>query len=131
MQTPDDDCWPSALKWKALNSTVQGRLIANEPIAKPCYAGDMERCQEISADYLDSFTLEESPVGYQYSAIDTCAPLNSSKPLAGKPMCDLGNSPIYSINATGPAHVAAGIKFAKENNVRLVIKNTGHDVRWR
>lgn len=49
----------------------------------------------------------------------------------GKPICDLGNSPVYSIDATKSDHVAAGIKFAKENNVRLVIKNTGHDVRHR
>jgi dihydrodipicolinate reductase len=42
-------------------------------------------------------------------------------------MCDLGNAPVYSINVTNPNHVAAGIEFAKENNVRLVIKNTGQD----
>jgi hypothetical protein len=46
-------------------------------------------------------------------------------------MCDLGNTPVYSINATKSEHVAAGIKFAKQNNVRLVIKNTGHDIRGR
>ncbi|GAD93892.1 conserved hypothetical protein [Paecilomyces variotii No. 5] len=129
--SPGDNCWPSALKWKALNSTVRGRLIANEPLAMPCYTGDMERCQEISAGYLDSFTLEKSPIGYQYSPIDTCAPLNTSEPLAGQPMCDLGNAPVYSINATESDHVAAGIKFAKDNNVRLVIKSTGHDIRGR
>jgi hypothetical protein len=44
-------------------------------------------------------------------------------------MCDLGNAPVYSINTTKSDHVAAGIKFAKDNNVRLMIKNMGHDVR--
>jgi hypothetical protein len=122
---------PSASKWKILNSTVQGHLKADEPLAKPCYTGDLERCQEINAKYLDSFTLEDSPIGYQYSAIDTCAPLNYLKPLAGQPMCDPGTAPVYSINVTNPNHVAAGIEFAKENNVRLVIKNTGQDVRGR
>ncbi len=41
--------------------------------------------------------------------------------------CPLGNLVAYSINATGAADIAAGIKFAKEHNVRLVIKNTGHE----
>lgn len=41
--------------------------------------------------------------------------------------CDLGNYAVYSINVTGPEDVARGIQFAKTNNVRLVIKNTGHE----
>lgn len=41
--------------------------------------------------------------------------------------CTLGNYASYSINVSGAADVQAGIKFAKENNVRLVIKNTGHE----
>ncbi|KAJ5152014.1 hypothetical protein N7492_010309 [Penicillium capsulatum] len=51
--------------------------------------------------------------------------------IAGSPVCDLGSASVYSVNATKPAVVAAGLKFAQENNVRLVIKNTGHDVRAR
>ncbi|RYP01291.1 hypothetical protein DL763_000263 [Monosporascus cannonballus] len=41
--------------------------------------------------------------------------------------CELGNYASYVINVTGAADVQAGIKFARKNNVRLVIKNTGHD----
>ncbi|CAG8089549.1 unnamed protein product [Penicillium olsonii] len=130
--TPTNSCWPSASKWKGLNTTVNGALIANEPLAKSCYAGigtDPSQCQEISKIYdLTSFR-ESSPIGYAYPVIETCAPVNGS--IAGVPVCDLGTSSVYSVNATKPTDVAAGIKFAKENNVRLVIKNTGHDVRAR
>ncbi|CAG7928051.1 unnamed protein product [Penicillium olsonii] len=130
--TPTDSCWPSVSKWKGLNTTVNGALIANEPLAKSCYAGigtDPSQCQEISKIYdLTSFR-ESSPIGYAYPVIETCAPVNGS--IAGVPVCDLGTSSVYSVNATKPTDVAAGIKFAKENNVRLVIKNTGHDVRAR
>ncbi|KAF7167912.1 hypothetical protein CNMCM6106_003282 [Aspergillus hiratsukae] len=41
--------------------------------------------------------------------------------------CVLGNYVNYSINVTGANDVAAGIQFLKKHNVRLVIKNTGHD----
>ncbi|KAL1639124.1 hypothetical protein SLS58_008211 [Diplodia intermedia] len=37
----------------------------------------------------------------------------------------------YSINVTGADDAAAGLKFAKENNIRLTIKNTGHDFLGR
>ncbi|KAF4334579.1 isoamyl alcohol oxidase [Fusarium beomiforme] len=132
IQTPTDDCWPSLSKWQDFNSTVDGHLIANEPLAKPYYDGlgkNSTQCQKISKVYQDASFREASPIGFAYPVIDTCAPINSS--IAGSPVCDLGSASVYSVNATKPADVVAGIKFAKENNVRLVIKNTGHDVRAR
>lgn len=132
MQTPTDDCWPSTFEWESLNSTVQGQLIANEPLAKPCYAGfsnNFTQCQEISKLYQDASFREASPIGYLYPVLDTCVPINGS--IAGNPVCDLGSASVYSINASGAADVAAGVKFARDKNVRLVIKNTGHDIRAR
>lgn len=41
--------------------------------------------------------------------------------------CELGNYATYSINVTSVDHVISGIQFAKEKNIRLVIKNTGHE----
>ncbi|KAK2603558.1 hypothetical protein QQS21_004238 [Conoideocrella luteorostrata] len=41
--------------------------------------------------------------------------------------CELGNHASYSINIAGVDDVLAGIKFAREKNIRLVIRNTGHD----
>jgi len=45
--------------------------------------------------------------------------------------CTLGSNPVFAINATKPSDVQAGVKFAKANNVRLVIKDTGHDILGR
>lgn len=44
--------------------------------------------------------------------------------------CELGNYASYSINVTGADDVIAGIKFARKNNIRLVIKNTGHEYSY-
>lgn len=41
--------------------------------------------------------------------------------------CELGDYATYSINVTGAEDVIAGIKFAESHNVRLGIKNTGHE----
>lgn len=59
----------------------------------------------------------------------TCPPINAS--IAAYPLCQLGAVPVYTINATKASDVSTGIKFAKENNIRLVIKNTGHDIVQR
>ncbi|KAH8203206.1 hypothetical protein TruAng_002611 [Truncatella angustata] len=45
--------------------------------------------------------------------------------------CTLGNYPVYSINVTGASDVVAGIRFAQKNNIRLTIKNTGHDYQGK
>lgn len=45
--------------------------------------------------------------------------------------CELGTYVHYAVNATGSDHIAAAINFAREKNVRLVIRNTGHDYLGR
>lgn len=39
----------------------------------------------------------------------------------------MGTYVYYSVNVSTIAHVQAAIKFAKSNNIRFVIRNTGHD----
>ena len=41
--------------------------------------------------------------------------------------CTLGNYAVYSVAVTSPEDVVAGMKFAEEHNIRLVIRNTGHE----
>lgn len=39
--------------------------------------------------------------------------------------------PVYVVNATTPEHVAMGVNFAAANNIRLIVKATGHDYLGR
>lgn len=41
--------------------------------------------------------------------------------------CVIGTYVQYTVNVSEAADVAAGIKFANDRNIRLVIRNTGHD----
>ncbi len=52
---------------------------------------------------------------------------NSCSPFGASTTCTLGNSAVYAIDVDGADTVAAGLKFARKNNIRLSIKNTGHD----
>ena len=40
--------------------------------------------------------------------------------------CTLGGFPVYSVNVSTVAQVQLAVNFARNANVRLVIKNTGH-----
>lgn len=41
--------------------------------------------------------------------------------------CTLGNYVSYSVNATSAADIIQAVSFAQEHNIRLVIRNTGHE----
>ncbi|KAF5667299.1 putative isoamyl alcohol oxidase [Fusarium heterosporum] len=45
--------------------------------------------------------------------------------------CNLGNYARYTVNATSAEHIISAIDFAREKNIRFVIRNTGHDYLGR
>lgn len=45
--------------------------------------------------------------------------------------CDQGVVPTYVIKATKVSDIQAGVKFARKHNLRLIIRNTGHDFMGR
>ena len=54
---------------------------------------------------------------------------NSCNPFSSKHApCTIGNYIQYAVNATEARHVQKSIHFAKRHNIRLVIRNTGHDL---
>ncbi|TQV91952.1 FAD-binding, type 2 [Cordyceps javanica] len=61
-----------------------------------------------------------------YWANNSCTPFTSpSAP------CLLGNYASYAINVSSAADVVAGLEFAKKKNIRVQVKNTGHDYLGR
>lgn len=57
-----------------------------------------------------------------YFANQSCSPYT-----AQDTPCLLGNYISYAVNVSTAADVVATINFAKKNNIRIVIRNTGHE----
>lgn len=53
---------------------------------------------------------------------DSCNPF-----LGPETPCTIGYHVAYAVNATSAKDFQTAIRFAKDNNIRLVIRNTGHD----
>lgn len=126
---PGDTCWPSETKWAALNRTVSGRLLQTTPVAAPCYAGsgyNAAECASVVANWTQSSFQADYPIGYIYPEYQSC-----DIPGGNTTTCSLGNSPVYAINASTPIDIVAGVQFAEVNNIRLVVKTTGHDILAR
>lgn len=62
-----------------------------------------------------------------YFENNTCSPFGVNGNTHDVSQCQLGNQAVYAIDVDGAATAAAGIKFARDRNVRLIVKNTGHD----
>lgn len=52
-----------------------------------------------------------------------CIP--TSDPASGT--CTLGGYPVYVLNALNARDIQLAVNFARNHNIRLVVKNTGHD----
>ena len=78
----------------------------------------------------------EDPVNVisSYFENNTCSPFYgplSTNTATRHEMCSLGHLSFYAINVTDAAIAVAGVNFARNNNIRLVVKNTGHDILGR
>ncbi|KAF5875947.1 putative fad fmn-containing isoamyl alcohol oxidase protein [Botrytis fragariae] len=128
---PGDLGWPSEDEWSSLNRTVDGRLIVGTPVAQSsCYgaATNSLECAVMQSTWPDLDPVLVNPVNVMspYWVNNSCSPF-----LTGDGSCSLGNQASYAINVSCVSDVTAGIKFARKKNIRLSIKNTGHDYLGR
>ncbi|KAK3942466.1 hypothetical protein QBC46DRAFT_426266 [Diplogelasinospora grovesii] len=63
---------------------------------------------------------------WTYFTNDTCRPTSNPTDT-----CTLGYYPVLVIMAKTADHIKAGIQFANRNNLRLIMRNTGHDFLGR
>ncbi|KAK8031114.1 hypothetical protein PG990_000848 [Apiospora arundinis] len=130
---PEEKCWPSEDAWASLDRSLGGRLIKTEPIAKSCYPGaafDRPECDYVTKRWSDQDFMTSNPIGRPYPYNITCAPVDyGSGAVPGS--CILGISPRYAVNATERGHILSAMDFAKQNNIRLVVASTGHDLNGR
>ncbi|CAN8106046.1 unnamed protein product [Discula destructiva] len=123
---PSDSAWPSTTSWDTFNTTVGGRLIATVPIGSPCHEPNYDEaaCLALQTDWTLASTHYEtsSSVMQEYWANNSCDPFTDSASA-----CTLGNYVSYSVDVGGADDIISTLDFAKSNNIRLVIRNTGHD----
>ncbi|KAH8680428.1 hypothetical protein BGZ61DRAFT_359187 [Ilyonectria robusta] len=127
---PGDSCWPSDNVWKSLNTTVNGRLIKTVPLGSPCHdpTYDAKECAYLQSQWqspsihMDSSSSVMAP----WFANQSCDPFQPESRA-----CGLGNYVRYAVEARTKADVVNAINFARNNNIRFVIRNTGHDYNGR
>lgn len=109
---PADPGWPDAASWQKLKDAVGGNLIQVQPLFGAC-AEDSKgaACRDVIENIRNPFFLGDQPAGTQVSGwLDAWMPAPSA----------------YAVKARNAADVSAAINFARERNLRLVVKGAGH-----
>jgi len=109
---PSDRNWPDAASWANLKEELGGQLIEPQALFGSCAAEpNGSACLDAHKNIGNPFWIGDQPAGTQVSGwLDAWTPAPSA----------------YVIKARGAADVAAGVSFARENNLRLVVKGAGH-----
>jgi FAD/FMN-containing dehydrogenase len=109
---PTDQAWPKQASWKELRQDVGGNLTEVQPLFANCTVEPQgAECLDALKNANNPFYLGDQPGGTQVSGwLDAWTPAAS----------------VYAVAARNAAHVAAAVNFARENNLRLVVKGGGH-----
>jgi FAD/FMN-containing dehydrogenase len=109
---PGDPTWPSAEAWEGLKQAVGGELVQPKTIWAACEAAPGSADCLASLKYArNPFALGDNPGGTQVSGwLDAWTPKASA----------------YAVAARSTADVVAAVNFAREHNLRLVVKGGGH-----
>lgn len=93
---------------------------------------DEARCAKVADDWTDSYLHMEDPTSSMWPLYQgkTCMPSKNASSLAGA-NCTLGGFPSYAVAATDVSRVQLAVNFARNANLRLVVRNTGHDFNGR
>jgi FAD binding domain/Berberine and berberine like len=109
---PSDADWPSKAAWKRLDDEVDGNLIPVEfPIDACIKDVDGTGCKSLIASIKNPYYIGDHPALTQT--------LGWVDAWFTKPS-------VFAVAAKDGNHVAAAIKFARENDLRLVVKGGGH-----
>lgn len=133
---PGQQCWPSVREWQQLNKTLDGHLYQTIPYGAPCYTNSPDynptTCKAVENNYTDG-TLRVGSYGQTYwanwEACDNaaCSLLSSDPEQTLYPTCSLGRLATYHVDVREASHISTTLKFAHTHNIRISVKNTGHD----
>ena len=128
-------CWPKEYEFATLATQLSQSLLYPLPPASVCYPPS-GNCSSVIANYTNGNWRSDQPGSMQNTNFETFIFPNDSisacflNATLGFP-CTQGSVPPVGVDARSAGDVQAAINFTKQHNLKLVVKNTGHDYLGR
>ncbi|GAB1215628.1 hypothetical protein ATERTT37_004820 [Aspergillus terreus] len=127
---PHQRCWPSPQEWNALNRSIDGNLVPVRPVAAVCHPAeaDSDACKIVTEQWTNSTWRASQPGAVQWENFEAWPEHNESCYIENPPnvSCGQGRISLYSARVQSAAHIQKAVRFAKQRNIRLAVKNSGH-----
>ena len=133
-------CWPDANEFATLASQISQPLLHPLPPASACYppspSAPSANCSVVIANYTNSDWRSDQPGAMQNTNFETFIFHNDTisacylNTTLGAP-CEQGSVPPVGVDARSESDIQAAVNFAKQHNLKLVVKGTGHDFLGR
>jgi hypothetical protein len=127
-------CWPSAAQWAAFDKNLTSPTVKLLPVAAPCYKTspnyNANACGVATSNYYSTLWRAEQPAAVQFTVWEQIITNNTVyscdiKPLNDKDVCYQGRVPSVAVMAKTVADIKATLKFVKQYNLKMVIRNSG------
>ncbi|KAI9931464.1 hypothetical protein MW887_010039 [Aspergillus wentii] len=132
---PQNSCWPSTQEWNAFNSSIQGNLVPVRPAAAVCHVPNLDSsmCDEVKKQWTNSTWRAAQPGTVQWENWESWPEDNQTCYIESSQStpCGQGRISLYSALVQSASQIQKTVRFAKQHNLRLVIKNSGHDFMGR
>ncbi len=111
-QRPSDAKWPSATAWKQLKEAVGGNLIPVDfPLARCSRAPESAECKSLFTNLRNPYYIGDHPgLTETLGWVDAWTTRPS----------------VYAVAARNTGDITAAVNFARNNDLRLVVKGGGH-----
>ncbi|CAG8103616.1 unnamed protein product [Penicillium salamii] len=132
---PHEECWPAHQEWSRLNDTIHGNLVAVRPVASVCHEPEFDglACKAVTENWHDSLWRTAQPGAVQWENWESWAEHNETCyiELEKDTKCSQGRVSLYSAKVQTAEHIQKAVVFARTHNLRLAIRNSGHDYLGR
>ena len=133
-----DPCWPNENEFANLASQLSQPILQPRSPASACYSpsSSADSCANVSAHFTDGSWRSDQHGAMQMINFETfefhkghieACYLDTTLGIS----CEQGSVPPVGVDARSESDVQAAVNFAKQHNLKLVVKGTGHDLLGR
>ncbi|KAJ7829288.1 hypothetical protein B0H14DRAFT_3873097 [Mycena olivaceomarginata] len=131
--TAGQSCWPSAKDWATFSETLSHPIFDVHPPGYYCHDPHFNAalCSSIQTNSGNSIWRSDQPGAeqsdnWEFTPFSQCSILGNRTDACGQ-----GRVPAVAVNATTVDDVQKALAFAFKRNLKVHIKNTGHDFLGR